>query len=82
MSLNSIWMLPNGVCITFLLLFMIVWNEIKNINLPDIANDNQLKNPFSAVKTIASLSTKNIYLDWPIQILFTNKQSVSLFFKQ
>lgn len=56
------------------------WN--KNINLPDIADDNQLKKPFSAVKTIASLSTKNIYLDWPIQILFTNKQSVSLFFKQ
>lgn len=56
-------MLPNGECITFLLLFMIVWNEIKNINLPDIANDNQLKKPFSAVKTIASLSTKNIYLD-------------------
>lgn len=55
-------MLPNGVCITFLLLFMIVWNEIKNINLPDIADDNQLKKPFSAVKTIASLSTKNIYL--------------------
>lgn len=51
-------MLPNGVCITFLLLFMIVWNEIKNINLPDIANDNQLKKPFSAVKTIASLSTR------------------------
>lgn len=36
-------MLPNGVCITFLLLFMIVWNEIKNMNLPDIADDNQLK---------------------------------------
>lgn len=56
------------------------WN--KNINLPDIADDNQLKKLFSAVKTIASLSTKNIYLDWSIQILFTNKQSVSLFFKQ
>lgn len=56
------------------------WN--KNINLPDIADDNQLKKLFSAVKTIASLSTKNIYLDWPIQILFTTKQSVSLFFKQ
>lgn len=54
-------MLPNGVCITFLLLFMIVWNEIKN--LPEIADDNQLKKLFSAVKTIASLSTKNIYLD-------------------
>lgn len=51
-------MLPNGVCITFLLLFMIVWNEIKNINLPDIADDNQLKKLFSAVKTIASLSTR------------------------
>lgn len=38
-------------------------NEIKNINLPDIADDNQLKNLFSAVKTIASLSTKIIYLD-------------------
>lgn len=61
MSLNSIGMLPNGVCITFLLLFMIVWNEIKN--LPEIADDNQLKKLFSAVKTIASLSTKNIYLD-------------------
>lgn len=61
---------------------MIVWNEIKNINLSDIADDNQLKKLFSAVKTIASLSTKNIYLDWPIQILFTNKQSVSLFLKQ
>lgn len=35
----------------------------KNINLPDIADDNQLKKLFSAVKTIASLSTKNIYLD-------------------
>lgn len=56
------------------------WN--KNINLPDIADDNQLKKLFSAVKTLASLSTKNIYLDWSIQILFTNKQSVSLFFKQ
>lgn len=56
------------------------WN--KNINLPDIADDNQLKKLFSAVKTIASLSTKNIYLDWSIQILFTNEQSVSLFFKQ
>lgn len=56
------------------------WN--KNINLPDIADDNQLKKLFSAVKTIASLSTKNIYLDWSIQILFTNKQSVSLFLKQ
>lgn len=56
-------MLPNGACITFLLLFMIVWNEIKNINLPDIADDNQLKKLISAVKTIALLSTKNIYLD-------------------
>lgn len=33
-------MLFNGVCIIFLLFFMIVWNEIKNINLLDIVNDN------------------------------------------
>lgn len=45
-------MLPNEVCITFLLLFMIVWNEMKNINLPDIADDNQLKKLFSAEKKL------------------------------
>lgn len=33
-------MLFNEVCIIFLLFFMIVWNEMKNINLLDIVDDN------------------------------------------
>lgn len=64
MLLNLIWMLFNGVCIIFLLFFMIVWNEIKNINLLDIVDDNWLKKLFFVVKIIVLLLIKNIYFDW------------------